>query len=195
MFVNVYLFFIVAFNTKQWEHDESFQFSSVRCWKQARGMGLYFQNWKSRFFVGFCVPSGSVMVKWTYNMYKGGQGWSFGLEWGSGMGELASLGCTPSYSRSCYSFYCSLVTICQVPRAEMTPGLASLRCTPCLILLNTHTFVDCPPYTYLTCCPIVANGIDGRNFWGHPLLVVVTVRGYWPPIVTGNVQLSWPNYF
>ena len=63
-------------------------------------------------------------------MYKGGQGWSFGLEWGSGMGELASLGCTPSHSRSCYSFYCSLVTICQVPRAEMTPGLASLRCTP-----------------------------------------------------------------
>ena len=67
------------------------------------------------------------MVKWTY---KRGQGWSFGLEWGSGMGELASLGCTPSHSRSYYSFCCSLVTICQVPRAKMTPGIASLMCTP-----------------------------------------------------------------
>ena len=99
------------------------QFSSVRCLKQARGMGLYFQIWESYFFVGFCVPSGSVMVKRTH---KG----AFGLQWGSRMGELASLGCTPSNSRSYYSFYCSLVTICHVPRAKMISRLASLRCTP-----------------------------------------------------------------
>ena len=44
--------------------------------------------------------------------------------------------------------------------------------------------------TYLTCCPIVTSGLDGGDFWGHPLLVVIMIRGYWPPIVTGNVQLS-----